>query len=78
MVAEQIRREEDASESQANTAGQDSDAGGLPDDEDDPDDPVEFEAWRLRELQRLQRDRGLRNAFEEQQKETERRRGEVA
>ena len=36
---------------------------------------MEFEAWRLRELKRLQRDRQLRQAFEFERAETERRRG---
>lgn len=36
---------------------------------------VEFEAWRLRELQRLQRDGALRQQFELEKAETERRRG---
>jgi len=74
MVAEQIRRDEDSAVSQANQAGQDSDSG-LPDDDDDLEDPVEFEAWRLREVQRLARDRKERFAFEADKAETERRRG---
>jgi microfibrillar-associated protein 1 len=36
---------------------------------------VEFEAWRLRELKRLQRDGALRQQFELEKFETERRRG---
>jgi microfibrillar-associated protein 1 len=74
MVAEQIRREEDHAVSTGNQAGHDSDSG-LPDDADDLEDPVEFEAWRLREVQRLARDRKERHAFEHDKAETERRRG---
>lgn len=84
---EKARREERAEESRALVARVvtqeerekrvDEDAGsdvGAPDDADDLDDPVEFEAWRLRELSRANRDKDEREAAEREAAETERRR----
>ena len=47
-----------------------------PDDADDPDDLEEYEAWKVRELKRIIRDRDVRRKVEMEQAELERRRGE--
>lgn len=58
--------------------GDDSDLEGAPSDTDDPDDPLEFEAWRLRELARAERDKDDRERAVKEAAETERRRNLTA
>ena len=72
MVAEQIRRDEEQVENHVD--GNDSDAN-MPSDTDDNEDPMAYEAWKVRELQRVKRDRDLRLVHEQEKAETERRRG---
>ena len=86
MVAEVIKREEDASRTDGGMgAGNTSDAENMPDDTDPPsgdekengsgEAAVEYEAWRQREHARLKRDRALRERWANDKAETERRRG---
>lgn len=74
LAAEITIRDEAAKHLEAADKGDESDLEGAPSDHDDPDDPLEFEAWRLRELARAERDKDDRERAVKEAAETERRR----
>lgn len=53
MVAESIRKNQELEDMHVDDANSDA---GLPDDIDDIDEELEYEAWKVREIQRLKRD----------------------
>lgn len=71
LVAQEIRREKEQTERHLDNAGSDVD---MPDDTDDPEELLEFEAWKVREMQRLTREKEEREAINKEKSETERRR----
>mmetsp|Transcript_7065 Transcript_7065/g.10608 ORF Transcript_7065/g.10608 Transcript_7065/m.10608 type:complete len:478 (+) Transcript_7065:144-1577(+) len=74
MIAQIVRKEESAVDVHLDGNGSE-DGLGVPDDRDDLDEALEYEAWKVRELQRIQRDAGERQRLEEEKRETARRRG---
>jgi len=73
LVIEHIKQEELQKQAEA-----EAEKEQLPDDSDDIDDPLkaaaELEAWKLREIKRLMRDKEEREKWEKQKAEVERRR----
>ncbi len=71
MVADAVRRELE----ELAKAEREEDELEMPDDTDDPADESEFDAWRIREMKRLQRDVEARRKMEAEAAEVLRRRG---
>mmetsp|Transcript_4121 Transcript_4121/g.5295 ORF Transcript_4121/g.5295 Transcript_4121/m.5295 type:complete len:470 (+) Transcript_4121:39-1448(+) len=71
MIAQIIRKESE--QVSKHLDGNDSE-NDMPDDRDELDEALEYEAWKVRELQRIKRDKDDRQQMEDEKKETERRR----
>ncbi|KAI9282324.1 splicing factor, Prp19-binding domain-containing protein [Sporodiniella umbellata] len=69
MLADELKREQEELLSKDMT-----DHADMPDDTDGLDEEAEYEAWKLRELGRIKRDREARIAREREEEELERRR----
>eukprot|EP01084_Bolivina_argentea_P258189 435179_1 len=77
LVANVIRREEEEEREAMERAKEEGIFADMPTGaivEDDPDDKLELESWKIRELQRIKRDREERLELEREKSETLRRR----